>query len=99
MNTTTLMVEPVIQSERTAPISARGIVNIMTNGCSRDSNCAVAGCNSELCLEKSLAEETSTICEWKEEYDCYKLSECGCVNGKCAWKANDKFLECLDKYA
>ena len=39
MNTTTLTVVPVSHSAQTAPISASGMVNRITNGCSSDSNC------------------------------------------------------------
>ncbi len=39
MNTTTEMVLPVSISASTAPTSASGMVNRITNGCSSDSNC------------------------------------------------------------
>ena len=39
MNTTTDTGELVSISASTAPTSASGIVNMITNGCSSDSNC------------------------------------------------------------
>ncbi len=39
MNTTTETGEPVSSSASTAPTSASGMVNRITNGCSSDSNC------------------------------------------------------------
>ena len=39
MNTTTDTVDPVSNSASTAPTSASGMVNRITNGCSSDSNC------------------------------------------------------------
>lgn len=63
--------------------------------CSSDTDCFVGGCSGQLC---SRDEEVITTCEWKEEYGCYTLSSCGCIDGKCEWKASDALDSCLDTF-
>jgi eight-cysteine-cluster-containing protein len=74
--------------------------NVGSNGldyeCVVDSDCAVGGCSSQLCLSDDLAKDMITTCEWREEYACYKLTSCGCVDNKCAWKENNEFSGCME---
>ena len=64
--------------------------------CSTDSECAPAGCSGQICASGEKAKEIITTCEYKEEYSCLKLTSCGCVNNKCAWKENENYLNCLE---
>jgi eight-cysteine-cluster-containing protein len=63
--------------------------------CVDDSDCAIGGCSGEICANKEIAKEIVTPCIWKEEYACFKLTSCGCVDGKCKWKENKEFLKCI----
>jgi len=64
--------------------------------CSTDSDCAPAGCSSQLCVSANKASEIITTCEYREEYSCLKLTSCGCVNNKCSWNENENYLNCLE---
>nr|MBI4156676.1 eight-cysteine-cluster domain-containing protein [Candidatus Woesearchaeota archaeon] len=64
--------------------------------CNSDSDCAPAGCSSQLCVQKEKASEIITTCEYKQEYECLKLTNCGCINNKCSWKENQEYKECID---
>ena len=74
--------------------------NVDSNGpgyeCAVDSDCAVGGCSSQLCLQKDLAKDVITTCEYREKYGCYKLTSCGCVDNKCEWKDNNELVGCLE---
>lgn len=65
--------------------------------CTKDSDCVKAGCSSQLCVanEKS---DIVTTCEYKDEYECYQKTSCGCVDGLCNWKENNEFNDCLIKF-
>lgn len=66
--------------------------------CVKDADCSKAGCSSQLCTTKEKAIKTITTCEWKDEYECYKKVECGCVNNKCNWKDQNKLDKCLEEF-
>jgi len=65
--------------------------------CSSDSDCAAAGCSSQLCVGADKASGIITTCEYKEEYSCLKLTSCGCINNKCSWNENENYLNCLEE--
>ena len=60
-------------------------------GCNSDSDCIITGCSSQICSN----EPVISTCEWREEYACVKLSECGCNEGQCKWTENDVYLSCI----
>lgn len=63
-------------------------------------SCWTSGCSGQLCIETpiELRAGTSTTCEWKEEYACYKLSTCEVQpNGQCGWTHNPEFTACLNQ--
>ena len=64
--------------------------------CSVDSDCAVAGCSSQMCVPKALSDIVTT-CEYLPEYDCLSLTTCGCHGGECGWDQNQEYLKCLDE--
>ena len=64
--------------------------------CSKDEDCVRAGCSSQLCVLKEGSEGLVTTCEFKEEYNCLKFTECGCSNNNCGWKQNEEYLSCLE---
>ncbi len=59
--------------------------------CVKDSDCVVSGCSGEICAKKTYV----TACIFKPEFECLKLTSCGCANGVCGWKQNDAFKQCL----
>lgn len=63
--------------------------------CSSDSDCKRAGCSGELCMSKS-ARERASICEFKKEYECLEMIDCGCTNGRCAWKTTEEYDVCVE---
>lgn len=69
------------------PIKARG-------GCESDSDCKVSGCSGEICSEQELV----SICLYKPEFGCYKLTSCKCINGRCGWEQTEEFLDCKSRY-
>ncbi len=52
--------------------------------CLVDSDCITAGCSSQLCVSNEKS-SVVTSCEYKPEYECYKSSHCGCIQGTCSW--------------
>ncbi|MFA5105781.1 MAG: hypothetical protein WC506_02355 [Candidatus Micrarchaeia archaeon] len=63
--------------------------------CATDSDCAPAGCSSQLCAPKGA--DITTTCEWRNEYSCYgeSFASCGCNAGVCGWKQNDSLTQCI----
>lgn len=64
--------------------------------CTSDSDCGIGGCSGQVCTAASEAAGLITTCEYREEYGCYKLTSCGCVNGRCAWRESAEFKGCVD---
>lgn len=62
--------------------------------CASDSDCRTGGCSGELCVLASEGRRAS-ICEFRPEYECYSMIDCGCVNGYCRWKETAEFMECV----
>lgn len=51
--------------------------------CKTDTDCATAGCSSEMCVTAVAAKDIITTCEMQA---CFAvLSQCGCVEGLCQW--------------
>lgn len=71
-----------------------GKIPAITKGCEKDSDCKIGGCNGEICSE----EEMSSICLYKPEFECFKLTNCKCINGRCDWEQTEKFLDCRSRY-
>ncbi|MEM5778209.1 MAG: metalloregulator ArsR/SmtB family transcription factor [Candidatus Aenigmatarchaeota archaeon] len=69
----------------------------IANECSTDFDCSVGGCSSQICGKKGVIENVVTTCEWKEEYDCLRLTNCKCIEGKCQWEQNQEYKDCLAK--
>ncbi len=63
--------------------------------CSSDADCITNGCSGQLCVPESKASGIITTCEYKEEYRCLKLTNCGCVEGKCAWATTEEYESCI----
>lgn len=51
--------------------------------CTQDSDCARAGCSSEVCTAATSASDVMTTCEVLPCFD--RLERCGCVQGRCRW--------------
>lgn len=59
--------------------------------------CAITGCNSELCVEKSEAGEVASICVQNKAFDCLSYSQCKRQDdGQCGWTKTPEYLNCLD---
>ena len=63
--------------------------------CKTDLDCSAGGCSNQICGEREKIREIITTCEYKQEYECLKFTNCGCVNNKCLWKENNEYLKCL----
>ncbi len=61
--------------------------------CISNSDCIKGGCSGTVCHSKS--EQIFTTCEYKAEYDCYRIISCGCISGKCQWQKTDEFENCI----
>jgi eight-cysteine-cluster-containing protein len=60
--------------------------------CKNDSDCFIGGCSSQICSNKQGIVST---CQYADYYSCYKLTKCGCVQGKCQWESNAQFDSCM----
>ena len=65
--------------------------------CASDADCGTGGCSGQVCTAASEAAGVITTCEYRPEYDCLKLTGCGCINGECVWQQNAEYVACLDK--
>lgn len=64
-----------------------------------ENNCVVAGCSSQLCISKEEQEAGGGIstCEFREEYACYRFSECKPQpTGECGWTMTPEVTQCLE---
>ncbi len=76
---------PDLQEAKTSP-----------DECAGDADCAAAGCSGQLCVKADGADNVITTCEYRAEYDCLKLTSCGCNEGRCAWEATEEYESCLE---
>ncbi len=65
--------------------------------CSKDVDCGVGGCSSQVCGLKETTKDMITTCEYKQEYDCLKQTSCRCIENRCKWEENNNYDECLAK--
>lgn len=63
--------------------------------CASGSDCGVGGCSGQVCTTAAEASGIITTCEYRAEYGCLKLTSCGCADGKCGWRNNSDYQECL----
>ena len=63
--------------------------------CYNDSDCDIGGCSSQICGNKNEVKDIITTCEYRQEYECLKSTSCGCINNRCVWEENTKYLSCL----
>ncbi len=68
----------------------------ITPECSSDFDCSAGGCSGQVCATAEMAKRLATTCEYREEYDCLKLTSCGCAEGRCAWKETEAYNGCVD---
>ena len=62
-------------------------------------DCAIGGCNSELCLEASQKDKIVSTCIFRPEYECYKSARCEKQgSGRCGWSQTEDLKSCLSKY-
>ena len=64
-----------------------------------ENNCVVAGCSSQLCISQEEAQAGGGIstCEFREEYACYRFSECKPqTDGQCGWTMTPEVTQCLE---
>jgi eight-cysteine-cluster-containing protein len=80
-----LMSQPTI-----APAEDNG--TILTSRCDSDSECFVGGCSSEIC---STDPNAVSACIFKPEFECYRLTTCGCVENRCQWEQTPEFDTCF----
>lgn len=67
----------------------------LQSACVRDSDCMAGGCSGQICTTAAKALQTITTCEWRAEYDCLRLTSCGCASGTCAWRNTNEYQNCL----
>ena len=68
---------------------------IIEGGCRSDVDCVTGGCSGTICQSKS-DEPVFTTCEYKDEYECFKTIDCGCVDGSCSWEETAEFDSCVE---
>ncbi|MCP3682733.1 MAG: eight-cysteine-cluster domain-containing protein [bacterium] len=70
--------------------------NIPDAECTTNDDCSTGGCSGEICGTSSTTGDVASICLWKEEYRCFKITGCECIEGHCQWKQTQEFLECVE---
>ncbi len=64
--------------------------------CTTDSECAPAGCSSQICTTAEKAPSVITTCEFRDEWACLAETSCGCNAGKCSWGNTPEYGQCLE---
>lgn len=64
--------------------------------CASDDDCEPGGCSGQLCLSKSRSSNIITTCEWRDEYACFQVDNCLCINNECQWERNFDYFECIN---
>ena len=63
-------------------------------------DCAPAGCSSQLCVPADVAHEIVTTCEWTPLYGCYQKATCERQeSGQCGWTETPDFTACVENIA
>ena len=73
---------------------------VLISGCQNNFSpngikCAAAGCSGQVCVTEEESKGLITTCEYREEYKCLELTNCGNYGSKCQWEQNDAYLKCL----
>jgi eight-cysteine-cluster-containing protein len=66
-----------------------------TESCVSDADCGTGGCSGEICGFRDKVRGIMTTCAVPSSYRCYKVTSCGCVDGRCQWKPTQDFLSCM----
>ena len=66
--------------------------------CTTAADCGTAGCSGIVCAPVGQASQIITTCEYRPVYQCYQLSDCGCVAGNCKWEESDAFTACVEGF-
>jgi len=66
--------------------------------CSKNDECAIGGCSGQLCDKKDVINKVATTCEWKEEYGCFRLTQCLCIQNKCQWNQTPEYQQCIANF-
>ncbi|MBW2525737.1 MAG: hypothetical protein JRI23_16255 [Deltaproteobacteria bacterium] len=60
--------------------------------CQTHDDCFRTGCSGEICA----AESQLSPCIWRPEHACYEDKYCGCIKGRCGFKAHPELEQCID---
>jgi len=60
-------------------------------GCKADKDCFHTGCSSHLCASR----DVPTTCEFICRYGCQAKAACICEHGRCDYKKDDAYRQCL----
>lgn len=59
--------------------------------------CKIGGCSNELCIEDS-DQTTTSSCEIKPYFVCFRNAICERKNGICGWRNDSVLASCLENY-
>ena len=65
--------------------------------CTTSSDCSTSGCSGQICAPLEESKDIITTCEFKEQYKCFELTSCSCIDNKCQWEENKGFLDCKNE--
>jgi len=58
--------------------------------------CYVGGCSGQIC---SASPDVVSTCEWRDYYQCYRLTTCGAqADGSCGWAESPEFKACMEEH-
>ncbi len=83
-----------VENRDTFPKGNDGVESVE---CLSDNDCSVGGCSGQVCGMKDKVKGVITTCEFRESYNCLKLTNCGCVDGKCQWVENQDYKNCMEE--
>ena len=61
----------------------------------QDKPCVISGCSGQVCSDAHV----TTICLWRDEYECYATASCERISGQCGWKMTPELQACIERRA
>jgi len=71
--------------------------NVNNIECVKDTDCGIGGCSGQVCVPVDKIGDIITTCEFREEYNCLRLTSCSCINESCRWKETPEYKRCVEE--
>ena len=60
--------------------------------------CVTDGCFNEFCRDASLPRMMLDRCDYRPEFECFRLTRCRPIENRCEFSMNRDFMDCMDSF-